>query len=293
MVIALRCKTAGCGKGLKVKEEYAGKRVKCPGCGQPILIPAPAAVGVQAAAPPPRPAAPPPPAAAPSALEGVWRKSPLLKGTAFQVNRKVWLRKIGPDYNLSRPGSKDVLGGADFRSSSLYLLAGLFNLHGLLRMAVPRWIDFTDANGPLFSLKVMERVNNRYDLYDPGHKELLGSFKTAFSLEVKLRLLDAQGQDAAEMVMTKLSSPDRKSKYDGFVLRTPGGRVLGDITSQGFHYDRFKVKTPGLTLNRGYVGTVAPEFAGDLKMRVVILAATLVARMENLGAMQLDPMSVR
>ncbi|MFN3685166.1 MAG: hypothetical protein ACK41F_14720, partial [Fimbriimonadaceae bacterium] len=32
---------AGCGKPLKVKEEFAGRRTSCPQCKQPIVVPAP------------------------------------------------------------------------------------------------------------------------------------------------------------------------------------------------------------------------------------------------------------
>jgi phage FluMu protein Com len=40
-MIALTC--PGCGKSLNVKDEFAGKRGKCPHCKQPVTIPAPAA----------------------------------------------------------------------------------------------------------------------------------------------------------------------------------------------------------------------------------------------------------
>ncbi len=39
MPILLRC--PGCQKPLKVKEELAGKKVKCPSCGIPVRVPAP------------------------------------------------------------------------------------------------------------------------------------------------------------------------------------------------------------------------------------------------------------
>lgn len=39
MPIKIRCANATCQKALSVKDEFAGKRVKCPGCGQSILVP--------------------------------------------------------------------------------------------------------------------------------------------------------------------------------------------------------------------------------------------------------------
>src|SRR5262249_54564884 len=40
-VLMISCRCAGCGKDLKVKDELAGKMVKCPGCGKPVAVPAP------------------------------------------------------------------------------------------------------------------------------------------------------------------------------------------------------------------------------------------------------------
>src|SRR4051794_12423157 len=59
MPIQLRC--PGCNKPLKVKEELAGKKVKCPGCGQAVPVPAAepemeAVVEEVVAVPPPKPA---------------------------------------------------------------------------------------------------------------------------------------------------------------------------------------------------------------------------------------------
>src|SRR3954454_16029724 len=41
MGISYRCENAACRKALRVKDEAAGKKVKCPGCGQSMLVPAP------------------------------------------------------------------------------------------------------------------------------------------------------------------------------------------------------------------------------------------------------------
>ena len=57
MPIRLKCQ---CGKALAVKDEMAGKAVKCPGCGQVIRVPAPGAGQPQSAlATSPKPAASP------------------------------------------------------------------------------------------------------------------------------------------------------------------------------------------------------------------------------------------
>jgi hypothetical protein len=41
MPISVKCPNANCGKALKVKDELAGKKVKCPGCATVIAIPSP------------------------------------------------------------------------------------------------------------------------------------------------------------------------------------------------------------------------------------------------------------
>ncbi len=63
MPIKVKC---SCGKGLAVKEQFAGKAVKCPGCGKPVRVPAAAGGGQPGPSPAARPAAKP--AAHPSAV---------------------------------------------------------------------------------------------------------------------------------------------------------------------------------------------------------------------------------
>ena len=43
-MLSLAC--AGCGKVLRVKEELSGKKVKCPNCGKPALVPGAEAGGL-------------------------------------------------------------------------------------------------------------------------------------------------------------------------------------------------------------------------------------------------------
>src|SRR5207249_1216109 len=47
MAIAFSCK---CGKHLKARDEFAGRKIKCPGCQTVLVIPAPAEVSAPATA---------------------------------------------------------------------------------------------------------------------------------------------------------------------------------------------------------------------------------------------------
>ena len=63
-MILVQC--AGCGQRLKVQDSHAGRRVKCPSCGDPVLVPAarPGSAGMPPYAPAPgRPHVPPQPRA--------------------------------------------------------------------------------------------------------------------------------------------------------------------------------------------------------------------------------------
>src|SRR5687768_11464542 len=83
---------AGCGQGFKVKPELAGKKVKCPKCGQVGVVPAGGEAGEELAA---RPAAKPAikvgaPAAkakasVPAAKPKLAAAAPAAKGTARSV----------------------------------------------------------------------------------------------------------------------------------------------------------------------------------------------------------------
>lgn len=66
MAVAVTC---ACGKALRVKDELAGRRVRCPGCGNTLTVPAPQNTGAEeivellpadagSPMPPPRPLAP-------------------------------------------------------------------------------------------------------------------------------------------------------------------------------------------------------------------------------------------
>lgn len=75
MPITIKCT---CGKALRVKDELAGKAVKCPGCGQPVRVPGGPAAG-SAATKPARPAAKP---ASPAAKPARPVTQPVAKPTA-------------------------------------------------------------------------------------------------------------------------------------------------------------------------------------------------------------------
>ncbi|QDV68868.1 hypothetical protein Poly24_25810 [Rosistilla carotiformis] len=61
MAISVKCK---CGKTLNLKDEFAGKSIRCPGCKEVLKVPG----GGAASAQPPRAATPPPAAANPTAF---------------------------------------------------------------------------------------------------------------------------------------------------------------------------------------------------------------------------------
>jgi hypothetical protein len=313
MSITFACTNPKCKKALKAKDELAGKKLKCSGCGTVVSVPkeegvqaggpapakagaSPAKAGVAKGEPPPKQAAkkpaaskPAPPPADLSDLEQQWLASPLLKKNQYQICLKVLqlgFNKLGPSFDLCPPGSKDVLGETHYRHTWTTMLLKLFNLHTF----VPHWIEVLDNDSTLFWMKVVSVVNNRYDIYDPDRGELLASLKTLFSLKLWLRVLDPQGEDVGELVDGDLPSPDGKTTYYGFNLKLNDGRIIGDITSNGNHTTRFKIKGAAW-VNRGYVGVVAPEFVNDPRSKVLLLATTLVSFIEGFGKKVFNPMA--
>jgi len=57
MAITVTCPNTDCNKVMRVKDEYAGRKAKCPACGMPMTIP----VATEQASPPPEPEPPPAP----------------------------------------------------------------------------------------------------------------------------------------------------------------------------------------------------------------------------------------
>jgi hypothetical protein len=326
MAINFQCK---CGKVLQARDEWAGKLLKCPNCRDTVQAPAaretitagagpaaqakapaekkavPASVqpgvqakGQQADSRQPAPsagAAPKPsrspgkktgPAAPLTPLEESWKKSHLLGANEFQIVWDLVVSAKGRGCTFYRPGSKETLGTSKYQDTLVRFIARLVNL----AQFIPPWIEFRDeAEGTLFFLKVISLVNNRYDIYAPDRKELLGSLKTIFSLKLWLRLLDPEGNDVGEMVSADLRAANGKGSYFGFHVKSNDGRILGEITSTSFHLARFNLPNKGCKVNTGYVGRVCKEFADDPRARALVLAATWVANLENMGVRELDP----
>ena len=78
-VIAIQC--AHCGRALKVTGDFAGKRVKCPGCAQPISVPGAATAALPSARPKQTPA-PPSRTKTPKPAEAQTRTAATASGTA-------------------------------------------------------------------------------------------------------------------------------------------------------------------------------------------------------------------
>jgi hypothetical protein len=307
MAITFRCP---CGKILQANEASAGKVLRCPVCGQCLRAPSAAkviAAGVQPAATAKGPPALPTKAGLASAtdarprksarpgkskpapltpLEESWKNSRLLGANEFQIVWDTLIRPKGRGCTFCRPGTKDALGTSAYQDSILRFVLRQVNLAQFL----PPWIAFQDEHkGTLFFLKVVKLVNNRYDIYSPDRKELLGSLKTVFSLKLWLRLLDREGNDVGEMLSADLPAAGGKGSYFGFHVKSTDGRTLGEITSTGFHLSRFNLANKGYKINTGYVGRVRQEFADDPRTKALVLAATWVANAENMGARHLDP----
>ena len=86
-----------CWSKAKVKDEHAGKRVKCPACGSPVAVPVPAPVPAAAPiaaglalSPAPAAAPAPPPAAGPA--PGV-AYSPFEAGVLWKMDQQIALLK--------------------------------------------------------------------------------------------------------------------------------------------------------------------------------------------------------
>ena len=219
-------------------------------------------------------------------LEESWKNSKLLSANEYQVIWDTWVAAKGRGATICRPGTKEELGKTEYRDSMMKFILRLFKMSFL-----PPWIEFRDEEeGTLFYLKVVSLVHNRYDVYAPDRKELLGSLKTIFSLKLWLRLLDADGNDVGEMVSADLRAAKGKNTYFGFHVKSSDGRILGKITSTGFHLSRFNQPNKGYKVNVGYVGRVMDEFADDPRTKAMVLAATWVANVENMGVKHLDPM---
>jgi RsiW-degrading membrane proteinase PrsW (M82 family) len=99
MSIPIAC---SCGKRLKVRDEFAGKRVKCPGCGQPLAVPAPTSEEdyevVDSEAPPTEPTSddPPPPSEPAVSGWGSMEETPAASGWGGMEETSSTPREEGP-----------------------------------------------------------------------------------------------------------------------------------------------------------------------------------------------------
>jgi hypothetical protein len=117
-MIKVKCPNASCGITSVVKDEYAGKRAKCPACGTIMSIPnAPAEVPEAAvqAPPPARRAAPPPPPPAPV---------PEVEEEYEAYEEEVPRRRVG------KSGQVTAIAVVNFVFGGLSLLCGLLMLVG-------------------------------------------------------------------------------------------------------------------------------------------------------------------
>jgi ribosomal protein S27E len=142
MPIKVKCPNADCGKVATVKDEFAGKRAKCPACGTIMTIPNGA--GVAAAPAAHRPAAPPP--AGVQAPPPAARQRPAAPPPAAAEGHE---------------GGAEAWGGPPAPKSGLvtaiaiinFVLGGLALMCGLVGLVFASW--FTGASAALASTAPM------------------------------------------------------------------------------------------------------------------------------------------
>jgi phage FluMu protein Com len=178
MAILLRC--SGCNASLKVKDELAGRKIKCPKCAVVVAVAAPAATHPESEPPAPRPASA---TAARRAVadqvnddassEGPERRSkkpdaakrrkasPIVSLPQIVIRKKSGLRNFfNNDYEILDPETDEPLGYAHLRSQNV--LEGItcyFNPNN----KSPDWYDIRETRESAPALMV--RIKRTYNLF--------------------------------------------------------------------------------------------------------------------------------
>lgn len=312
MPISFQCHNPGCGKKITAKDEMAGRKAKCPGCGASLQVPHGANASIKAKASAaaavrqggaPQAASRPAPAPAvsnglePTAVEETWRRSPLFRQRSeFLVKRKIlslWTLQL---YFQDPSQPKETLGWAKYKRGFFRVIMESIKLSFLL----PLWCEITDeAGNTLFWLREKWQWFSFYtkiDVYDPERKHRIAYFKIKlFSLLGGLWVYDNNHQHIGEVAPNfGLLGVKVKGELPMFTFTTKDGRRLGFITSDHeFKYVKAG-KKPGVHASvtvgeMGYSCALTPEVSNQSQLKVLLLAATLIMKVWGVGAKIFDP----
>jgi len=322
MTIQVVC--ASCSRQLKAPEAAAGKVLKCPKCQQPVRVPGgavtakpPTAIKTPDKSRPPagakerpqtpkasRPVAPAPDRPAPDSaghesLEKLWRSSSLFgRRSAFTVKRKVFSLWTLQLYFLDPAEGKETIGWAKYKRGLGRVMLETIRVSFLF----PIWCEITDEEGnTLFWLRQKWQwfsLYTRIDIFDPDRKEVIAYFKIKiFSLYGGLMVFDADHQQIGDVKPNfGLLGVHVKGELPMFQFLDQENQRLGFISSEhDFKYAK-SGKAPGviatLTVgDLGYSSALTAAVSDQPRLKVLLLAATLVMKVWGVGKRVFDPMA--
>lgn len=299
MPIRVTCPIPSCAKKLSVKDELAGKRVKCPGCQTPIQIPA-------AEAPPepafeylvpdqePEPPAPPPSRGVggvvglPSELQ-VPRLVVRAKG-GFQLfaNLNPFVLPAKVLLNVEEPGTKKVLAivrrerqsGFDWKKRILGIETKPFRYDVRFRENGPNLMSVSVTRPVAVQLNVFAADELLYELLD-GDGVSLGRFR----MKQKLFKTDFSFRGPDDLVKAEIKHEVTRGSA-AFVVRSPGGQQIGRVLSEGMlkleeklatGKGGFSVTTTGIFHgSEGFVAEVADNLVGKPAAHLLVVGLGVI-----------------
>jgi uncharacterized protein YxjI len=283
MPILLSCE---CGKKLRTRDELAGKKIKCPGCGTKLRVPAAEAPAVEpelaweddpAAVPPPlpKPAGKPAAALAGSKARPAPREeedgapakpkrdaaeaSDLLKRRRFVVKEHGSLMSSKDSYDLLDADTGNMIGQAKAATGWFGMLMGL----AVGKEKRPLTIEVRDAGGELvFSVRRSGLIFRKTQLLD-ARGRVLGRYKAKLiSLTGGFNVYNGKGEHVAEIRGKWL-----KSEYR---FLSPDGDEMGLVSKKwgGMARELF-------TTADTYGVEIAAGHADDTRAKMLILGAAI------------------
>jgi hypothetical protein len=292
MPLTVTCGNSECNKQFQVKDEFAGRRGKCPGCGGVVQVPAAEAKPVVAAAKPVAASAPPKPvvpskAAPPDPVEdGVFSSAKVaVRAKGFMGIRFAGSAKV--THRIFLPEEKKQPLAVVRQEKIPFSLMGLF---GLANPPVRLDIRETESGENLLTLKFMKTAISQLssklpaqiniDIEDGGG-EPYGRFEFRgglYSNKAEMKVVDGDGNDLAEV--KRLSS---SADGIGLALVDPKGRTLGTVRTEAMDDVAEVMKTGKAKMSfsaggaEGHVAEIDPGRLGKpLAHRLVVALAVIV-----------------